>query len=159
MSDTIQSGPPDGEDDNGNRHDQTEMPPASVSDRPPTASALAAAFVDLEAKILRQLERNHAEQIAEIRAGQTSALKRYQADWSEHATRLEESISGLGNGFGRDVQELQGITHRTANIVDRHTLELDTLSRQVATFEARLTAEIAVRRSSFPPEISDPKDS
>jgi len=127
-------------------------PPAT--DRPPTATALAAAFGDLETKILSQLDRQHEAQLREIREGKNELLVRYQ--------EIRADIRAIGDATGRDIQELQGVTHRHARWLERHDFELDALSRRVATFEKRLTDALIEKRASVHPGVehdgSPPED-
>jgi hypothetical protein len=126
VSDTIQSPPPDAVVD----RQPTERPPSG--DRPATAAALAAAFVDFEEKFFRQQASNHEEQMRAMRDGQSKALAFYQ----EARDEIRETLARFDDQFWAAIQELQFTTHDQKNALSAHTLQLGTLSVQVSKLEA-----------------------
>lgn len=131
----------------------TEPKPPS-SDRP-SATAVAASFQDLEDKLLRMLSQNHEAQMAEIRRGANEMLRRYQEAWTVH-------LRAFDNEFGRAIGELQDVTHRTANRVQKIESERDDekreRAREMATIDRRLRTIEKWYQDALEKRDTDPGD-
>lgn len=123
----------------------------------PTATAVSAAFLGLEEKLLRMLSENHNAQMAEIRRGANEVLRKYQDAWAVN-------LRAFDSEFGRAIGELQGITHRTANRVQeidaerevekRERAKLDDFfDRRLRTLENWHTDEVVAKKQN---ETGDP---
>lgn len=135
-------------------------------DPPATSEALSAAFLDLEAKVLRQLAEQGERQLRAIHAGQTEMLRRYQSEWSGHTAALSTTIEKFTNWAGRAIVDLQELTHRTATRVSEQELQLANAEAQHekehALFENRIGAlerwrvELETQKLASNPPDADP---
>lgn len=101
------------------------------TDRPPTAKAIASAFLDLEEKLLERLGENHREQMGILRDGQNKAIRFYE----EAKTQLTQALSRFDDEFGRAVMDLQLAVHHGARQIHDHTLQLEGMNRRMLSLE------------------------
>lgn len=128
MSETIRSGPPEGE------FEDVADSKASLGDddKPPTSAAVASAFLDFERKMLEQQQHHHEALLTLIRAGQSDALRAYQAEWAGHRSELASGLRRFDAEFGRAIQDLQQHTHATRGHVHSLGVRFEQNERQNA---------------------------